>query len=84
MLFVITSLQDIYNYTPETPRPYAIHRYNCSAVTIYDIYNAISYVECCVLYISTFRSICAVPSVDVLFSSLMSYRAFLICCSGTF
>ena len=54
LLFVIAFIQSIYNYIPETNHVSRLY-------TIYGTCNVISHVESYVLYISTFRSMCAVP-----------------------
>ena len=53
-------------YTCNKPCSYGTQCYSYSVVTIYATCNVISHVQCSVLYIRTFRSTCAEPTVAVL------------------
>jgi hypothetical protein len=59
--------------TSNKPCPYAIYRYSCSLFTLCATCNVISPLQYVLyLYISTSRSLCAVPNMAVVCSSLIS------------
>jgi len=67
-------MQGIYTYFSETsyvPREYSVAAIY-SLVTIHCAFTVSSSVESIVIYINTFRSMCAVPNMAVFWSSLTS------------
>jgi len=63
----------------QQPRSYAIYCYSYSVVTIYGTCNTISHDKPFVLYTSTYRSMCAVLIVVVLFGSwIWRFRVTLL------
>jgi hypothetical protein len=56
---------------------------SCSVLQQYGCTCNVQLVDEILFNIITFRSTCVVPSVAVLFSSLISHGAFSVCCSGT-
>jgi ABC-type transport system involved in multi-copper enzyme maturation permease subunit len=76
-------MQGIYTYTPETncvPREYSVAAILLLLFMV--LMSLVSVLNLLYFYISTFRSMCAVPSVAVFCSSLI--RAFLVSCSRIF
>ena len=73
IIIVISFMQDIYTYIPETN--YVPRKYSVAAILLLLFMVLISLVPVLNLlyfYISTFRSICAVPNMAVFCSSLTS------------
>jgi hypothetical protein len=83
IIIIISFMQGIYTYIPETnnvPREYIV-----VAILLLLIMVPISLVYALALlcfYVSTFRSMCAVPNMAVFCSPLTS--GFLECCSRIF
>ena len=76
-------MQGIYNYIPETncvPREYSVAAVLLLLFMV--LMSLVSVLNLLYFYISTFRSMCAVPSMAVFCSSLI--RAFLVSCSRIF
>jgi hypothetical protein len=76
-------MQDIYTYIPETnsvPREYSVAAILLLLFVVFISLVAVLNLLC--FYISTSRSICAVPNMAVFCSSLTSF--FLVCCSRIF
>jgi hypothetical protein len=67
--YAITSVQRINNYIPGINYVYMV----CSVAAVYAASNVISHDKRSVLYISTSRSMCAVPKMAVCCSSLVSW-----------
>ena len=83
--FVVTFIQGVYNYVPETNHVSRVHIQccRCSVFTVCATCNVIYHVKYVLyLHISTSRSMCAVPNM-VLFSVAPQLRDFPVCCSGT-
>jgi len=73
IIIIISSMQGIYIYIPETN--YVPREYSVAAILLLLFMVLISYVSVLNLlyfYISTFRSMCAVPNIAVFWSSLTS------------
>jgi len=67
-------MQDIYTYIPQTN--YVPREYSVAAVLLLlfmVLISLVSVLNLLYFYISTFRSMCAVPNVAVFWSSLTSY-----------
>jgi len=76
-------MQGIYTYIPETN--YVPREYSFAAVLLLlfmVLMSLVSVLNLLYLYISTFRSMCAVPNMAVFWSSLI--HVFLVCCSRIF
>ena len=65
-------MRGIYVYIHETNCPYGIECCSCSVVSIHGAHVVSFSVKSIVLYISTFRSMCAVPNMAVFCSSCTS------------
>ena len=66
IIIIITYVQGIYNYTPETIHALGVH----SVFRVFAVCNVIVQVQYVLyFYISTFLRMCAVPSVAVFCSS---------------
>ena len=73
LLFLTTFMQDIYSYVPETNHVSSLYFCGYSVVIDYGTYNVIfSVLNVLYFYIITFQIVCAVPSMAVFCSSLMS------------
>jgi len=71
IIFIISFIQDIYTYIPETN--YVHREYSVAAILLLLFMMLISLVSVLNLlyfYISTFRNMCAVPNMAVFWSSL--------------
>jgi len=79
IIIIISFMQGIYTYIPETnyfPRDYSV-----AAILLLQLMVLISLVSVLNLlffYISTFRSMCAVPNMAVFWSSLTSCLLLLL------
>ena len=76
-------MHGIYTYIPETncvPREYSVAAVLLLLFMV--LMSLVSVLNLLYFYISTFRSMCAVPSMAVFCSSLI--RAFLVSCSRIF
>ena len=73
IIIIITFMQGIYNYIPGINHVFlGVQFCSCSVFTIYASCNVISLVKYALyFYISTFRSMCAVPSMAVVCISLI-------------
>ena len=83
IIIIISFMQGIYIYVPETN--YVPTEYSVAAILLllFMVFiSSVSVLNLLYFYVSTFRSMCAVPNVAVFCSSLTS--CFLVCCSRIF
>ena len=83
IIFFFSFIQGIFTYIPETN--YVPTEYSVAAILLLlfmVLISLVSVLNPLYLYISTFRSMCAVPNMAVFCSSLTS--CFLVCCSRIF
>jgi len=73
IIIIISFMQGIYTYIPDTN--YFPREYNVAAILLllFMVFKSlVSVLNLLYFYISTFRSMCAVPNMDVFWSSLTS------------
>ena len=78
IIIVISFIQGIYIYIPETN--YVPREYNVAAILLLlfmVLISLVSVLNLLYFYISTFRSVCAVPNMAVFCSSLTSFSRYV-------
>ena len=70
IIIIISFMQGIYTYIPETN--YVSREYSVLLLLFMVLISLVSVLNLLYFYISTFRSVCAVPNMDVFCSSLTS------------
>jgi len=79
IIIIVTFTQGIYNYIPETNHVPTLYTVATILLLQYMVHVMLFPTKLCALYISTFRSKCAVPSVTV-----YNFLYFFPCPSSSF